>query len=119
MLKFYKNKNNLVVEIPLSQSSYDASDEFVGRTDNLIGIIAGQEYSISQLIDLGYKGDQQEGMPIIMLNDEEELRKVCKDFNIQIWKHELCAYCGEVIRGSCTWGDKGVMCYKCDLEGKK
>lgn len=108
-----KENNELVLRLPLRQNSYDAVGELVGETDNLIGVIAGNEYTISQLIDLGYKGDQQEGGAIINFNTCEELEDICKQFGIQIWEHLLCSECGSVIRGACTWGDKGTVCYKC------
>lgn len=117
-MKITKEKNELVIKLPLSQPSYDAIDEYVGETDNLIGVIAAQEYSISQLIDLGYKGDQQEGMPIIMFETAEELRKVCKEFNISVWEHEICAYCKKAIRGCFGMGEKGYKCYGCELDEK-
>lgn len=114
-MKFTKENDELVVSVPLRQPSYDAVGEEVGATDNLVGVIAGDEYTISQLIDLGYKGTQQEGMPIFTLGSREELEKVCKEFNIQIWEHLSCGKCGEAIRGTHTW-DNGAVCYKCNKE---
>ncbi len=116
MITFSKKNDKMIVEIPLSQPSYDAADEYIGKVPNLIGVISGEEYTISHLIDLGYKDTQQEGMPILFFISEEELRKVCKDFNIDIWVHDICAYCNEPMRGSFTYGDKGIMCYECELK---
>ena len=81
---------------------------------NLVGIIAGNEFSISQLIDLSYKGSQQEGMPILMFNTREELEEVCKNFGISIWDHPLCVYCDSVIRGVHTIDEKGAKCFDCE-----
>jgi len=118
-MKLQKIKGQLVVAIPLSQNSYDACDNLIGRTDNLIGVITKDDYTISQLIDLGYKGTQQEGMPIIHLNSEEELRKICKECDIQIIEHETCAYCGQTIYGCHTFGKKGNKCMSCEYKLNK
>ena len=81
-----KENNELVVRIPLKQKINNPyiDEKDLTETDNLVGIIAGNEYSLSQRIDLDYKGDQQEGSPIIMFNNREELEQVCKDFEIAI-----------------------------------
>lgn len=118
-MKISKENQELVIRIPLKQDSFDAADTLIGRVPNVIGVIAGQEYTLSHLIDLGYKGDQQEGSPIIYFDNKEEFDKVCKDNDIDIWQHDLCAYCHEVIRGSCTVGNKGSMCHSCQLIGVK
>lgn len=110
-----KENDELVLRLPLKQKSFDAVNEYTGDVDNLVGVIDGNNYSISQSIDLGYKNDTQEGMPIIMFEDKEELKKVCKEFDIQIDELPICAYCNKGIRGSFTLGDKGDMCYSCEL----
>lgn len=115
-MKITKENNELIVRLPLKQKSYDAIGEYTHDTANLIGVIAGNEYSISQLIDLGYKGDQQEGMPIIMFEDREELEKVCKDFDIDIWTLPVCVECNKPIRGCFTMNDKGNICLSCNKE---
>ncbi len=111
-MKITKENDELVLRIPLKQKQYNhyESDDAVGETDNLIGIIAGNEYSLSQLIDLSYKDDQQEGSPIIMFDSKEELEKVCKELDIDIWIHPVCSVCRKAIRGVHTWGDKGAEC---------
>lgn len=119
-------RDDMVVTIPLKQhrnNPYDDEEE-KELTDNLIGVIAGNNYSISQLIDLSYKDSQQEGMPILMFETEEELRDTCQELEIEVWKHDTCAYCGNVVYGSFTLGDKGIKCYHCydkehELQKKK
>ena len=115
-MKITKENDELVVRIPLKQkinNSYmDEKDLY--DTDNLVGIIAGDEYTLSHLVDLNYKDSQQEGMPILYFNTKEELEKVCKDFNIMVWEHPLCNYCGKVIRGTHTIGEKGNKCFDCE-----
>lgn len=113
------DSNELVIRIPLTQKSYDAVDEYIGDVPNVIGVISGNDYSISQLIDLGYKGDQQEGMPLVMFESEEKLRTICRVFNIDVWQHEICAYCKRGIYGSFRIGDKGSQCYNCEQNEKR
>lgn len=108
----------MVVRIPITQPSYDAAQEYIGITNNLVGIVSGHEYKISQLIDLGYKDSQQEGSPYLHFDTEKELRDVCKEFDIDVWEHEVCAYCSSPIRGYATYGSKGIKCSNCDFEGK-
>ena len=112
-MKITKEGDDLVLRIPLSQKSYDACGDYSFDTANLIGVIAGNECSISQLIDLGYKGDQQEGGAIINFDgDPEGLKKVCKELDIDIWEHPICTYpgCKRVLRGCMGYGDNGVQC---------
>lgn len=114
-MKITKENNDMVIRIPLFQKMIDVyGDGDLGETNNLIGIVAGNEYSISQLIDLAYKDDQQEGNPILMFDTEEELREICKEFDLDVWVHPICAYCKLVIRGSYTSGEKGDMCRDCE-----
>jgi hypothetical protein len=114
-----KEGENLIVKIPLWQKSFDAADEYVGDTHNVIGVIAGDEFTLSHLVDLGYKGAQQEGSPIVMFDSREELEKLCKEHGIQIWEHEICDFCKEPMRGSFTYSSEGKMCYSCELEKRK
>ncbi len=113
-----KENNELVIRIPLKQKINNPylDDKDLGETDNLVGIIADNAYSLSQLIDLDYKGDSQEGSPIIMFDDKEELEKVCKDFGIELWELPLCGTCGKAIRGTFTIKKKGNVCYNCERD---
>ena len=85
-----------------------------------MGVIAGERCTISQLIDLGYKDDVQEGSELIVWNDFstgkdiEEFKKLCKELDIEVWEHTICAYCGKVIYGCHFWGIKGAMCQDCE-----
>lgn len=113
-MKLEKEDNKLILTLPLWQNSYDASDEIKGQVPTIVGVVAGNEFSISHLIDLGYKDDVQEGSPIIMFETKEELTEVCNKLGLGIWEHPLCSECGAVIRGSHTLGEKGAICYQCD-----
>jgi hypothetical protein len=117
-MKIEKQGENLIVTIPLLQDIYNTymDDESLGKTANVIGVIAGDELAISQLNDLSYKDDQQEGPPLIhFYGEREEFLKICKDLNIAVWKHELCVRCRKPIYGTFTWND-GPICYNCELE---
>ena len=120
-MKITKENNELVLRIPLTQKESNCymDDKDLRTVPNLIGVVSGDECSISYLIDLAYKGDQQEGMPLIMLEDEEELREVCKELGLDVWEHEICAYCKKPIYGCFTFGKKGNMCHSCELESKE
>jgi len=113
-----KENNELVVRIPLKQKINNPymDDNDLAETDNLVGIIAGNEYSLSQLIDLNYKDDQQEGSPILIFDDREELEKVCKDFGISIWELPICGTCKKAIRGTFTINKQGSLCYNCERD---
>ena len=111
-MKIERKKNNLVVTIPLFQESFDAIGEHTHNTNNLVGVIAKDEYTISQLIDLGYKGTQDEGMPIICFNTREALESACTIAGIDIWEHPICKKCDKVIYGSHSW-DNGAICVDC------
>ena len=122
-MEISKENNQLVIKIPLRQKIYNSymPDEDLGETDNLVGIIVGDEFTISQLIDMDYKSkDDQEGMPIIHFNSKEELEAACKIGNIKIWglPPQICAYCNKTIRGSFTIGEKGNQCWECENKSR-
>lgn len=85
--KYKVKKDKLIIEIPLWQTWYDVLDEPKGKVNNLYGVIAGDEYTLSQAIALGYKDDVQEGMPILHFSSKEELLKLCKKAKIPIVEH--------------------------------
>ena len=122
-MKIRKNGDKLIVELDLVQginNCYDP-DEDSKTTDNLVGIIAGDEYTISQLNDLSYKGDQQEGPPLVhFYGEEDEFRKICGENGLMVWEHSVCKTCRGVIYGSFTLDDKGQdMCMDCYNKEKK
>ncbi|NHZ84596.1 MAG: hypothetical protein GWP19_01785 [Planctomycetia bacterium] len=119
-MKITKDKDNLIITIPLRQeinNCYKVQDN-LPLTDNLVGIIAGDEFTISHLNDLNYKDSQQEGSPILYFEDEEELREACKIGEIMIWEYDICIKCGKAIRGASSW-DNGHICYSCNLKNEK
>ena len=107
-LDFYQHKNN----------PYDDEEE-KQLTHNLVGVIAGDEFTISQINDLSYKDSQQEGPPLIhFYGDRKEFEELCKELGIAIWEHELCAYCKKPIYGAYSLGDKGAECFNCERKEK-
>ena len=122
-MKITKNKKDLIIKIPLKQDSYDYAGTKICKVPNIIGVVAGERCTISQLIDLGYKDDVQEGSELIVWNDFstgkdiEEFKKLCKELGIGVWEHTICAYCGKVIYGCHFWGNKGAMCQDCEAKG--
>lgn len=119
-MKIFKDKDELVVRIPLTQKRNNPYDDEESKEDvpALIGVVAGMDYSISHLNDLSYKGDIQEGSRIIMFDTEEELREICKKFGLDVWEHPICDYCKKPIYGTFTLGELGNQCYGCELEEK-
>ena len=115
-----KENDNLIVTIPLKQKIHNPYDEDeTGECDNLVGICAGDEFTINQSIDMSYKGKApQEGMPILHFTTREELEEVCGKYNIQIWEHEICGFCKKVIYGTSTYKDGKNQCYDCEWKEK-
>ena len=111
-----ENTGELVIRLPFKQhksNPYDKQEE-QELTANLVGICAGDEYSLSQSIDMSYKGKgPQEGMPIVSFESKDELERVCKEFDIDLWTLPVCAYCQKAIRGLFIVGEKGNQCYDC------
>ena len=123
-MKIYKKSKKLIIELEFFQDSYDAIGEKISSmVPNVIGVIAGERCTISQLIDLGYKDDVQEGSELIVWSDcaneddKKEFRNLCSDLVIGVWEHTICAYCGNVIYGCHFWGKKGAMCQDCEAKG--
>ncbi len=113
-MRITKENEEMVLRVPLWQKWQDAIGQDMGQVMNLVGVVAAQEYCISQAIALGYKDDVQEGSPIVMFDTEEELREACKTLGLEIWEHPTCAYCKKAIRGMFGYGDKGNRCINCE-----
>lgn len=118
-MKFTRENNELVLRLPLQQHKNNCYDEEEEKelTDNLVGCIAGKEYTINHLNDLSYKDSQQLGTPILCFDDEEELREVCKQFDLDVWEYPLCDTCKKPIFGTTTeTAEKGRQCFDCVLK---
>ena len=119
--RIYKTKENLVVEIPLSQDASDYFGEKVGEVPNIIGVICNDEYGneemgFHQLIDMTYKGKepQVDGLLISYSGSKKDFIKLCEDLEISVHEYPICAYCKKTIYGCFTIGDKGNMCSDCE-----
>ena len=120
-MKIIKDKNNLIVTIPLKQRRWNPYEDMatgngdVGEMDNLIGVVMGNDIGFCQLIDMDYKGkpDQIGDFIVKWFGEEEDFRKLCKELEIDFHKYPLCDNCFEPILGSFTCNDKGKCCYSC------
>ena len=118
-MNIIKENNELVLRIPLWQTSFDAIGEEIGKVPNLVGFSDGKDFSINYLCDLGYKGDIQLGMQIIYFNDKEELEVECKKLGLDILEYNRCYRCDETLFGSFTMDDNGgYVCQNCE-EGEE
>src|SRR3990167_3836988 len=99
-MKISKQDDKIICELDFYQhkkNPYDKNEE-KELTHNLIGVIAGDNFTISHLIDLSYKNSQQEGMPLIhFYGSEIEFIELCEELGISYIKHSLCDYCGKVL----------------------
>jgi len=118
--KIYKQDGQLKIElsVPLETNRYNPymGDEPTGKMDNVLGVIAGDEIGFSYWLDMDYagKGDQISVPFFIFHGEADEFRELCQELGIQLFEYPLCAYCGKVLYGSSTWGDKGNMCWECE-----
>jgi len=112
-MNIHREGEELVVRIPIWQDCYGALYTKVGRVHNIMGVVAGDEYSISQMIDMTYKGKApQEGMSIVNFNSEKELREVCKEAGLEVWEASMCFRCNKRIWGCCTIDSEGRLLHE-------
>ena len=116
-----KEKNELVLRIPLWQKDYDAIGEYIGDVPNLVGVSNGKDFSINYLCALGYKDDIQLGCQVVSFNDKKELEEVCKKLGLDIWEYSRCVNCDKTLYGCFTLDKKGRnVCMDCgDLKYEK
>ena len=115
-MKITKENDELVLRIPLKQTSYDAIGEEKGLVPNLVGVSDGRDFTINYLSELGYKDDIQLGMEAINFDSEESLAEACKTLGLDIWQYKRCKYCDKTLYGSFTYSDKGEQCMPCSYE---
>jgi hypothetical protein len=123
-MNIYKKDDKIIVEIDYWQDQYNPymGDEPIGRLQNVVGVISGNECTISHLIDIDYKDKPpQEGMPIVYFYGEpEKFRELCKELGLLVWEHDICKKCNKPIYGSFTLNDKlEPICYSCELDIEK
>lgn len=125
-MKYEISNNNLVISIPLKQKARYYFDNECGEIDNIIGVVSkdkdgNDEIGFHQLIDMTYKDKepQIDGLLVSYNGEKKDFEKLCKDLGIIYFEYPICGYCGKSIYGSFSWGDKGNMCYSCELENEK
>jgi hypothetical protein len=122
-MKITKDKENLIVSIPLKQKIYNPYDEREdqGECENIVGVIAGDdEQGFYSLNSLAYKDDIQLGAPLVLTYlENDEFIKLCKKLGVSIWEYSKCSECGKTIWGSFTMNDKGNICWDCEYELEK
>lgn len=120
-MNYKKDKDNLIITIPLRQNRYNpyqedmTGDGYTGTMNSLIGVIAGDDYTLNYLIDMDYKGKaDQVGTDILHFDSREELEEICKECEIEIRELPVCSLCRKAIWGTFTVADKGKVCYDCN-----
>jgi hypothetical protein len=120
-MKFETDGENLIIKLPLLQSGDDTYGSGKWKAQNFLFIktwskeLDDWDYTISQGIWLDYKGDMQEGLPIIHLSEEEakEAMKVCGDDLFTV--HPRCSKCKKSIYGCFSIdGDGNKICMHCE-----
>jgi hypothetical protein len=123
--KIYKEGNNLKIElsIPLTTNRYNPymGDDPVGTMDNIIGVIAGNDIGFSYLIDMDYKGkdDQISTLFYLYEGEEDEFKKLCQSLGISYYEYPICDYCNKPIYGCFALGEKGNMCFDCEIKSRR
>ena len=115
-MEITKEENDLVIHLPIEQEAFDAIGELVGRVPNLIGVMAGDEQGIHQSIDMTYKGkDPQIGDRLIQTYYENnEFKKKCEEWKINIFECPICGFCQRPIWGSFTFKEGKISCFGCE-----
>ena len=117
-MKIERDENNLIIKIPLEQDDYDALNNFVGKIDNVIGVIAGDEQGFCGLSSRTYKGVEPDITDFIVKTayEDDEFEKLCTKLGIGFYRYALCSKCKEPIYGCCTVGDDGFICFSCSRD---
>lgn len=115
-MKITKEGKELVICLPMEQDAFDAVDELVGRVPNLIGVIEGDDQGIHQSIDMTYKDkDPQIGELVVRTHySDEEFKKKCKEWGVDIFECPICGFCQRPTWGSVTFKDGKIICFDCE-----
>lgn len=128
-MKITKDDKNLIITIPLKQTSTNpyGGDKF--ELDNIIGVIQGNEYGFCGLVDMSYKGkDDQITSWWVKFDEiqdntvgdrEDKIRwftESCEILGIELYTYPVCSKCKKPIFGSFTWGSKGNVCWDCNKD---
>lgn len=121
-MKISKKGNKIIAEIDLWQHKCNpySEEEEKELTSNIVGIICGEEQGLAYIIDLSYKGSFDYSEIFLKTDFErEDFIKLCKELGIVFFEYPICAYCKKPIFGSFTYGDKGNLCFDCELDLSK
>lgn len=126
-MKIYKDDKNLIISIPLKQTSINPYDDSEVELSNIIGVVAGNEYGFSRLNDMSYKGKEPQISSWWVKFDEiwdnaigdrktkiDWFTRLCKELDIELFTYPVCSKCGKVIYGTFTIGKNGRNeCFNC------
>lgn len=89
-MKITRNKDTLIIELPLWQDAYDAIDEKVGQVHAVIGVIWGDEQGLAHAIDMTYKGKAPQVGEFIVKTDypRDDFIKLCTKLGIEFYEHK-------------------------------
>ena len=110
---------NLIITIPLkAERSNPYDDNYHEAMNNIVGIYERDyECGLAYNIDMTYanKADQHTDYFYKLHGDKKDFETMCKELKIDAIYEAQCAYCHQTIFGSFTLGEKGNMCYDCDI----
>jgi hypothetical protein len=125
-MKITKDEKNLIITIPLLQITSNPYNDVKDWMDNIIGVIQGNEYGFCGLMDMSYKGKEDQitswwvkfdEIQDNTVGDREEKTKwfknLCEELKIELYVYPVCSKCKKPIFGSFTWGSKGNECWDC------
>jgi hypothetical protein len=119
MEQITKDKDNLIIKIPLKQEVYNPyTDEVEGEIDNIIGVIEGDKVGFAYLIDRTYK-DKSPDISTTFYEDymdKDEFSALCVTLGLDVYEYPICNTCKDIIYGTFTIDKKGKpMCFKCEV----
>ncbi len=116
-----KENNEVVIRIPLIQRGESTYGEGQWSVPNLVGVIeqgkngGDDEYSLWFAQYLDYKDSLQTTSPAFhFYGDREEFVALCEELLLEVEMHTRCVECQELIYGTHTLTDKGVVCLECN-----
>ena len=106
----------LVIRLSMEQDSFDAIGESAGLVPNLIGVIEGDEQGIHQSIDMTYKDKAPQIVDRLVQTyyDNDEFKKKCEKWGIDVFECQICGFCRKPIWGSFTFKDGKISCFGCE-----
>jgi len=117
-MEITKDEKYLIIKVPLKQDIYNPyMDEVVGKMDNIVGVIEGDDFGFANYIDMSYKNKGPQLTPMFLHfwdGEVDVFKTLCKELGIDIYEYPICSKCGKPIYGAYTWKEGGEVCFKCD-----